>query len=241
MTARQRLRRDVVRWAREVGFTPQMSLDDPDTLLEFIGNCIERFPGFTHAHGREIFAWCREKGSRGTVRECDMSPTLPNLFMMPWFPRDFLASTRGWSLISRAIYRELLDAQWEQGGLSADPSELRDLVGATPVEWRAGWPRVAPKFAVGTDGLLRNARLEEHRQKAIRIALKRAEVGREGGLESAKQRRAIGQAIASSSGEQLVKQRSTINTTQASRRLTKAAGESLRSAEVGLTLGERRS
>jgi len=111
-----------------------------------------------------------------------MSASPPNLFMMPWFPRDFLAATRGWPLIARAIYRELLDAQWDQGGLPTDPAELRALVGATPAEWRAGWPRVKSKFVEGPDGLLRNLRLEEHRRKAIQIAHKRAEVGRRRGV-----------------------------------------------------------
>jgi uncharacterized protein YdaU (DUF1376 family) len=111
----------------------------------------------------------------------------PNLFMMPWFPRDFLASTRGWRLIPRAIYRELLDAQWEQGGLPADPAELRVLIGATPAEWRAGWPQVEPKFPRYTDGLRRNARMEEHRAKSMAIAKKRAKAGKLGGEARAAQ------------------------------------------------------
>jgi uncharacterized protein YdaU (DUF1376 family) len=110
-----------------------------------------------------------------------MSTSLPNLFMMPWFPRDFLAATRGWRLIPRAIYRELLDAQWEQGGLPADPGALRILIGATPAEWRSGWLQVEPKFPLDADGLRRNRRLEQHREKAIQIAQRRAESGRLGG------------------------------------------------------------
>jgi hypothetical protein len=114
-----------------------------------------------------------------------MSTTMPNLFMMPWFPRDFMAATRGWRLVPRAIYRELLDVQWEQSGLPADPCALRSLVGATPAEWRSGWPQVEPKFPVGADGLRRNRRLEEHRKKSIQIAQKRAESGRLGGRAKA--------------------------------------------------------
>lgn len=119
-----------------------------------------------------------------------MSTHLPNLHMMPWFPGDFLASTRGWPLISRAIYRELLDAQWGQGALPPEPSDLRQIVGATPTEWRAGWSRVEPKFPVSADGLRRNYRLEQHRQKAVEIALKRAKIGRSGGLASGAKRQA---------------------------------------------------
>jgi len=114
-----------------------------------------------------------------------MSASLPNLFMMPWFPRDFLAATRGWRLIPRAIYRELLDAQWEQGGLPTDPGALRSLIGATPAEWRSGWAQVEPKFPIGADGLRRNRRLEQHREKAMQIAQRRAESGRLGGKAKA--------------------------------------------------------
>jgi hypothetical protein len=58
----RRLRRDVTTWARDIGFSPQMSIADPDTVIDFIGDCIERYPGrFTHEHGSEIFAWCREE------------------------------------------------------------------------------------------------------------------------------------------------------------------------------------
>jgi uncharacterized protein YdaU (DUF1376 family) len=98
----------------------------------------------------------------------------PNLFMMPWFPRDFMAATRGWPLVSRAIYRELLDAQWEQGGLPADTAILRVISGATPSEWRTGWPHVSPKFTKGPDGLLRNPRLEVHRIKAVALHKQRS-------------------------------------------------------------------
>jgi uncharacterized protein YdaU (DUF1376 family) len=111
----------------------------------------------------------RPPAGRRLLKAPAMSARLPNLFMMPWFPRDFLASTRGWPLIPRAIYRELLDAQWEQGGLPADAKALMVIVGATPAEWRAGWSRVAPKFPVGEDGLRRNARLEEHRSKSLKL------------------------------------------------------------------------
>jgi len=132
--------------------------------------------------------------------------------MMPWYPRDFLASTRGWPLISRAIYRELLDSQWEQGGLPRDAADLRALVGATAAEWRVGWAKVAPKFPVDTDSLRRNRKLEEHRQKAMDIAHKRTHIGKLGGMASAAKRQAIAQPT--------VNRRSTIKTIQDSRKLT---------------------
>lgn len=92
--------------------------------------------------------------------------------MMPWFPESFIAATRGWSFTERAIYRELLDAQWIQGSLPNDEKELIRLVGCSRKEWAASWPRVRQKFDL-VDGELKNARLEEHRAKAISLRDKR--------------------------------------------------------------------
>lgn len=103
------------------------------------------------------------------------------LVYLPWFTRDFMSATRGWSVTARGVYRELLDASWDMGGLPADPAQLRQLIGATPTEWRA-WKQVEAKFPIGDDGLRRNPRLEQHREKALNISAIRAEIGRRGGL-----------------------------------------------------------
>lgn len=86
--------------------------------------------------------------------------------MLPWFPANFHFSTLGWSVTARGIYRELLDYQWEMGGLPNDPEELRNLIRATKAEWKE-WPRVACKFPVGEGGLRRNPRLEAHRHNSM--------------------------------------------------------------------------
>ena len=101
-------------------------------------------------------------------------PAGPQMARLPWFPRDFASSTQGWPLIARAVYRELLDASWDIGGLPGDPEILYRIVGATPAEWDAAWPLVATKFEAGADGKLRNARLEDHRTKAIELARRRS-------------------------------------------------------------------
>jgi hypothetical protein len=93
--------------------------------------------------------------------------------MLPWYPESFQYSTRTWPLIARAIYRELLDAQWIEGGLPESPEDLREMVRATPQEWKH-WARVAPKFPVCSDGRRRNARLEAHRLKSIERSNKAA-------------------------------------------------------------------
>lgn len=102
------------------------------------------------------------------------------LVMMPWFPESFIASTRGWTLVERAVYRELLDAQWIQGVLPSDESELIRLCGASRTEWKKAWPVVKKKFTETADGL-KNDRLESHRAKAISISTKRKIIGSIGG------------------------------------------------------------
>jgi uncharacterized protein YdaU (DUF1376 family) len=108
----------------------------------------------------------------------------PAFQRMPWYPRDFACATRGWPLAARAIYRELLDAQWDAGGsnpgtLPADERVLRQVAGATPGEWRSAWPLVSPKFPL-VDGGRRNERLEEHRQAAMAEFQKKSQAGKLG-------------------------------------------------------------
>ena len=103
----------------------------------------------------------------------------PPFHRMPWYPRDFACATRGWPLVARGVYRELLDAQWDAGGISqgtlpADEKTLREIAHATPAQWRIAWPFVAPKFPLGGGGR-RNERLEQHRAVAVRQFLGRQE------------------------------------------------------------------
>lgn len=119
-----------------------------------------------------------------------------SLAMMPWFPRDFLAATRGWSVTASGVYRALLDAQWDLGLLPNDPQTLKELIGATTREWNAGWTKCEAKFPV-VDGGRRNERLELHRAKALRLSEKRKAIGSKGGQASAQSRvEPIGEAIA---------------------------------------------
>jgi len=104
------------------------------------------------------------------------------LVYLPWFTRDFMSATRGWSLTAKGLYRELLDAQWDMGSLPSDPHALQQLAGATAAEWRTWNQFVAPKFPISADGRRRNERLEQHRQKALHVSAVRAEIGRRGGL-----------------------------------------------------------
>jgi uncharacterized protein YdaU (DUF1376 family) len=103
---------------------------------------------------------------------------------LPWYkhcPRDFAAETRGWPLIAKAIYRELLDAAWDMAdGVPAAPEDLRRLTGATRPEWAQAWPRCEPKFPVGDGGMRHSHQLEAARRKAVEISEKRSVLGRLG-------------------------------------------------------------
>ena len=100
----------------------------------------------------------------------------PQMARMPWYPRDFSSSTRGWPLVARAVYRELLDAQWDIGSLPNNLEALRAMAGATVREWRIAWPQIGPKLPIGQDGRRRNPRLEEHRERAV-VLLERQRAG----------------------------------------------------------------
>lgn len=106
------------------------------------------------------------------------APRAISFALMPWYPSSFISATRGWSVTARGIYRELLDTQWEIGGLPVNSSELQRLIGATNYEWKA-WAIVEPKFPMCSDGLRRNARLEQHRSHSIERSKKAAASARE--------------------------------------------------------------
>ena len=72
--------------------------------------------------------------------------------------------------MARAAYRELLDVSWDCDGIPADPERLRILLGIAAPDWDAIWALVGPKFQPGSDGLLRNLRLEEHRADAVELS-----------------------------------------------------------------------
>ncbi len=99
---------------------------------------------------------------------------------IPFFGRDFYASTAMWTAEEVGHYIRLLVIQWDSGGL---PAELERLELVSPGVGRV-WQLLATKFPVGDDGLRRNARMEEHRAKAEVLKEARAEAGRAGGSKS---------------------------------------------------------
>jgi uncharacterized protein YdaU (DUF1376 family) len=113
----------------------------------------------------------------------------PQFPKMPWFPRDFASSTRGWPLVARGVYRELLDAQWDMGALPNDEEALRAIAVTSPTEWKTAWRYVEPKFPM-TEGGRRNPRLEHHRA----VLLRKYHAQRAGAQKTNASRRANGHA-----------------------------------------------
>lgn len=140
--------------------------------------------------------------------------TLP---LLPWFPSAFAGSTRGWPLIAKGGYRELLDANWDQGWIPVEPNELRQLVGASKREWNIIWAKCEEKFPVieiGNGKKVRmNLRLEEHRQCSIEKVEKLAANGRRGGQASA---RARGVQVSATSAQPIPAAIATANVNQPS-------------------------
>jgi hypothetical protein len=95
---------------------------------------------------------------------------------IPLFGRDFYASTATWTADEVGHYIRLLIIQWEQGGLPSDANRL-ELV--SPGLGRV-WELLETKFPVWDDGLRRNHRLEEHRERAAELKEARSEAGRTG-------------------------------------------------------------
>jgi uncharacterized protein YdaU (DUF1376 family) len=85
--------------------------------------------------------------------------------MTPWFPffgRDFLAATTGWTAEERGHYLTLLIVQWEQGSLPDDPKRLELISPGL----KGCWKTVSEKFPAWKDGRRRNTRLEHERSKS---------------------------------------------------------------------------
>ena len=99
---------------------------------------------------------------------------------IPFFGRDFYASTAMWTAAEVGHYIRLLVIQWDSGALPPELDRL-ELVspGITSV-----WELLQTKFPLGDDGQRRNGRMEEHRAKAQELKSKRAESGRAGGSKS---------------------------------------------------------
>jgi len=96
---------------------------------------------------------------------------------IPFFGRDFYASTAMWKAEEVGHYIRLLVIQWDSGCL---PADLERLEFVSPGVGKC-WTLLETKFPLGDDGQRRNLRMEEHREKSAEIKAKREDAGRAGG------------------------------------------------------------
>lgn len=126
-------------------------------------SCVTAGTSLTAATGAP-FAGGQNENLRGTGAPATNTRTA----RLPWFPHypgTFMSETRGWPLLARGAFRELLDAQWDLGQLPNDPKQLRILIGATRHEWRKAWPFVEPRFPpLVSGGFRQNPALEALRK-----------------------------------------------------------------------------
>jgi uncharacterized protein YdaU (DUF1376 family) len=106
---------------------------------------------------------------------------------IPFFGRDFYASTAMWTAEEVGHYMRLLIIQWDAGSL---PSDLARLELVSPGVGKV-WDLLVEKFPIGEDGLRRNHRMEEHRIKASELQAARSEAGKIGNEKRWADRKAI--------------------------------------------------
>lgn len=119
----------------------------------------------------------------------------------PWFKMyatDFLTDTNAWDVVEVGIYIRLLCTQWVNGGLPHEEVRLARICGVDVATFSGAWRGcVAAKFIQGTDGMLRNVKMEEVRMNGAAYTLSKQIAGRSGGKmsgESRKQKRSRNEA-----------------------------------------------
>lgn len=86
-----------------------------------------------------------------------------------WYPKDYELdeAVKLMSYEQEGIYRRLLDHQWLNGSLPADPKQIAKLVPKVPAaRFLKLWEGIAEKFNGTVPGRLTNGRLERQRQAA---------------------------------------------------------------------------
>jgi uncharacterized protein YdaU (DUF1376 family) len=171
--------------------------------------------------------------------------TASGMAMLPWFHRDFLAATQGWTLSECGAYFLLLGAQWEMGPLPDNQAELAAIARTSTRDFKAIWRKVSRKFTATPAGLV-NGRLEDHRRKALelrdqhRTGANQTNAKRWGNHTAAVipiAERLAERSLSDTHSESLCVSPPSPSPSPSLKRLTKGGSESLRSTSVLLTDG----
>ena len=105
---------------------------------------------------------------------------------MPFFVGDYLSSrkVRMMTPAERGVYTHLLFQIWQDGPIQDDERTLVLLADCERSDFKKCWPAVSEMFVKGEDGLLRNDKLEEVRESAIRLKQNRSKAGSKGGSKT---------------------------------------------------------
>lgn len=102
-----------------------------------------------------------------------------------WFWQKWRASreVQRMGYVARGLYRELLDEQWDKGGIPDDVNRLAAICDCPLEVMQNEWPKVAPHFQVQKkNGLLANGVLESMRTEHDTIRVNRQSAGKLGGI-----------------------------------------------------------
>jgi uncharacterized protein YdaU (DUF1376 family) len=86
-------------------------------------------------------------------------------FFFPFFWKDFMIATQGWTDEQVGAYLRLLIWAWDRDGLPTQEAEIQRLGQWKAAAWRRIWSVVGPKFEA-RDGRLVNVR-QEHIRRVV--------------------------------------------------------------------------
>lgn len=97
-----------------------------------------------------------------------------------YYPSDFDASTKFFTLEEVGAYQRLLNAQWENGFIPDDVRKLAMAIGTTPDRMPEIWETLEEKFPVVSKGKRANPRLERVRSEQKEYSEKQSRAGKAG-------------------------------------------------------------
>lgn len=94
-----------------------------------------------------------------------------------FYAKDFLTGTATMSLSERGAYVTFLAHQWDLGSVPAAAKDRARMLGCTAAEEKRIWIKLVTKFDC-IDGVFKNERLEEERQKQAEYRRRQSDKGK---------------------------------------------------------------
>src|SRR5271165_4393376 len=97
---------------------------------------------------------------------------------LPLFVGDYLSSTSHLTAVEHGAYLLLLMHEWKNGPLPADEEILRRIARVERGAWSTAYALLKPFFRIADDGRFYQARLEEERERCMKIRESRSDHGK---------------------------------------------------------------